>query len=211
MRWPPSSPTPMLAGRPSPASASAPSRGSSFPAATTATRCAAGAGAAGATWRGCSQQGLNTSRLPHLGYFEEQLLSSSLFRLYRSIGGDDSPPETRHSASDYCVYLVMHAIQLLGAQPAVPAYQIEAFVDALIDADIGAGRVGHRRQLAGGLRRRPRDVHRVGGCVHKVIRWAFERQGLYANVADRRSRGSGQAAACGHLHRRSPARRGGRL
>ena len=131
-----------------------------------------------------SQQGLNTSRLPHLGYFEEQLLSSSLFRLYRSIGGDDSPPETRHSASDYCVYLVMHAIQQLGAQPAVPAYQIEAFVDALIDADIGAGPWDISASWPEAYADDPRDVHRVGCCVHKVIRWAFERQGLYANVAD---------------------------
>ncbi|HMO46619.1 MAG TPA: hypothetical protein PKB14_11385 [Rubrivivax sp.] len=129
-----------------------------------------------------SLPGADTSRLPHLGYFEEQLLSSSLFRLYRCIGGDDTDLDTRRSASDYCVYLVMRAIQLLGSDPVVPAYKVEAFVEALIDADIGTGAWDIDATWPEATW--PRKVNRVGGCVHKVIRWAFERQGLYAKVAD---------------------------
>ena len=129
-----------------------------------------------------SLTGSDTSLLPQLGYFEEQLLSSSLFRLYQCIGGEDADPETRRSASDYCVYLVMRPIQLLGSEPIVPAYKVDAFVDALIDADVGTQvwDVAATWPEAAS----PRPVHRVGGCVHKVIRWAFERQGLYAQVAD---------------------------
>ena len=139
-----------------------------------------------------SLPGADTSLLPHLGYFEEQLLSSSLFRLYQCTGGEDSVPDTRRSASDYCIYLVMRAIQLLGSEPVVPAYKVEAFVEALIDADVGTGvwRIAATWPEAP----LPRPVHRVGGCVHKVIRWAFERQGLYAAVADDETfEGTGEA------------------
>ena len=140
-------------------------------------------------WCWCGRRNLtrlsagdDTGLLPRLGYFEEQLLSSSLFRLYQCIGGDDTDLDTRRSASDYCVYLVMRAIQLLGAEPVVPAYKVEAFVEALIDADVGTGvwTIDATWPEAPVKRR----VRRVGGCVHKVIRWAFERQGLYAKAAD---------------------------
>ncbi|HRH85829.1 MAG TPA: hypothetical protein PLO41_03185 [Rubrivivax sp.] len=141
-----------------------------------------------------SLPGADTSSLPHLGYFEEQLLSSSLFRLYRCIGGEDPDLDTRRSASDYCVYLVMRAIQLLGSGTVVPAYKVEDFVEALIDADLGTG----VWDIAASWPEAPlpRRVHRVGGCVHKVIRWAFEQQGLYADVADDASfEGPGEAPA----------------
>lgn len=131
------------------------------------------------------------------GYFEEQLLSSSLFRLYRCLGGDtgalpaagaltaeQTAEQTadlgcRQSASDYCVYLLMRAIALLGPNTVVPARSVDQFVTALIDADLATGQWlvdapwpyrDHRR----------RQVRRQGGQVHKVIRWAFEQQGLYA-------------------------------
>ena len=131
------------------------------------------------------------------GYFEEQLLSSSLFRLYRCLGGDTrsgsrppaepasrSTPEDddtllRREASDYCVYLVMRAISLLGPDSVAPARTPDQLVSALIDADLGTGewsvdaRWPFRRDHLRVLRRR-------GGQVHKVIRWAFEQQGLYA-------------------------------
>ena len=128
------------------------------------------------------------------GYWSEQILSSSLFRLYRCIGGDTNktnPTSTdkawdidryeRESASHYCVYLIVRGIQLLGTTYVVPAYEPDQFVCALIDADIGTGLWDVTFQV-------PPDAsnpnayyefHRVGGCVHKVIRWAFEAQGLY--------------------------------
>ena len=122
------------------------------------------------------------------GYWSEQILSSSLFRLYRCIGGDTTESQSsdinkaaRESASHYCVYLIMRGIQLLGTTFVVPAYEPDQFVSALIDADIGTGPWDVAFQV-------PPDApdpnayfqfHRVGGCVHKVIRWAFEAQGLY--------------------------------
>jgi hypothetical protein len=117
------------------------------------------------------------------GYFEEQLMSSSLFRLYRAIGGDTlgrTPGDRarRHGASDYAVYLIMRAIALLGPAAVVPARSADQFVSALIDADIGtAGWTVTADWPEPGPQR---IVRRHGGAVHKVIRWAFEQQGLYA-------------------------------
>ncbi len=116
------------------------------------------------------------------GYFEEQLMSSSLFRLYCAIGGETCRDEDRrYGASDYVVYLIMRAIALLGPADKVPARSADQFVSALIDADVGTldwdvlatwPEEPHNKVS--------RKLHRVGGAVHKVIRWAFERQGLYA-------------------------------
>ena len=166
-------------------------------------------------WCWCGRR--NLSRLPRssanaprqrrLGYFEEQLMSTSLFRLYRCIGGD-SDAAACLSASDYTVYLVMSAIQLLGLHQAAPAYTVDQFVSALIDADLSAGAWHIAADWPEAAS--PRQVRRVGGCVHKVILWAFEQQGLYATtqsgeavegpglpppvdlyIADRRSHGAG--------------------
>jgi hypothetical protein len=114
-------------------------------------------------------------------YWSEQILSSSLFRLYRCIGGDttrlrlgEEAIHVRLSGSHYCVYLIMRGIQLLGASDVVPAYEPDQFVSALIDADIGTEewKVQFPPQST-------EPYRRIGGCVHKVIRWAFETQGLY--------------------------------
>ena len=111
------------------------------------------------------------------GYQSEQILSTSLFRLYRALGGDtvDSggKPDkaARQFASDYAVYLVMRAIAWLGPVSGVPAETPDQLVSALIDADIGTGSA---------LWAGPITPGRVGGCAHKVVRWAFEAQGLYA-------------------------------
>jgi hypothetical protein len=128
------------------------------------------------------------------GYFEEQLLSSSLFRLYRSLGGatgaDRTPGQpgpdsaedlkTRWSASDYCVYLIMRAIALLGPNGVVPTLSVDQFVGALIDADMGTGSWEIQPLWPESAPRRG-TVKRTGGRVHKVIRWCFEQQGLYAD------------------------------
>jgi hypothetical protein len=122
-------------------------------------------------------------------YWSEQILSSSLFRLYRCIGGDtisvtaSATPDlhARRSASHYCVFLIMRAIQILGTSLIVPANEPDQFVSALIDADTNAAsstpwHVIFPPVFPPG----PTDTFdRVGGCVHKVIRWAFETQGLY--------------------------------
>jgi len=78
------------------------------------------------------------------GYRTEQILSSSLFRLYRCIGGDTVAPGTaepdrsaRESASHYTTYLIMRGVQQLGPSDVVPAYQPDQLVSALIEADVG--------------------------------------------------------------------------
>jgi hypothetical protein len=97
------------------------------------------------------------------GYWQEQILSSSLFRLYQALGGDSPEEATRAEAADYTAYLIVQAIGLLGPAAIVPAASVDHFVSALIDADVGTSSL-HKR---------------VGGTAHKVVRWAFEQQGLY--------------------------------
>jgi hypothetical protein len=138
-------------------------------------------------------------------YFEEELLSSSLFRLYQCIGGatrqvgrrptnetslptplpepsepgDSKDLATRREASDYVVYLVVHAIALLGPNSVVPAKTADHFVTALIDADLATKQWAIKAPWPYRLQQQ-RAVSRRGGLLHKVIRWAFEQQGLYA-------------------------------
>jgi len=110
------------------------------------------------------------------GYFEEQLLSSALFRFYRAIGGDCTAVDDCRRASDYAVYLVFSAIQLF--PQSVPVETMEGLVSRLMQMD---SKTTTWNVTANWPEDAPaRTVTRVGGCVHKVIRWAFERQGLYA-------------------------------
>ncbi len=105
------------------------------------------------------------------GYKSEQILSTSLFRLYRALGGDTvrstgMPDQSfRQSVSDCTMYLIMRAIDLLGSASMVPTVTPDQFVTALSDADVGTW---------------PLPNGWVGGCAQKVVRWAFEAQGLYA-------------------------------
>lgn len=117
-------------------------------------------------------------------YLSEQILSTTLFRLYRSIGGDTmkgAAPDyaRRQEASDYCVYLIMRALALLGPVGVVPAETPDQFVSALIDADIGTEewRLESDWPFFNG---EVRSCNKTGGFSHKVVRWAFEAQGLYA-------------------------------
>jgi hypothetical protein len=105
------------------------------------------------------------------GYWVEQILSSSLFRLYRAIGGDSQTlnnpqPSIPERAADYSVYLIMRTIESIGAAAATPCTSAQAFVDAMVKVDTATATA-------------PGPGGYVGGTVQKVIRWAFERQGLY--------------------------------
>lgn len=114
-----------------------------------------------------------------MGYDSEQILSTTLFRLYRSVGGDTVDAASvidrarRIDASDYTVYLIMRAIAVFGLAAWVSPQTPVLLANCLMHAD----RVT-RRSTSGLLRTR------VGGCVHKVVRWAFEQQGLCADVPD---------------------------
>jgi hypothetical protein len=139
----------------------------------------------GWAWSGSIHQAVSNTR--RKGYLTEQILSSTLFRLYLCLGGATRPEsvpagatqatldEIRHSASHYVVYLIMRGLQLLGSAGIVPADEPDELVSALIDADIGTGRWEVTPPGEGDF-----QFVRVGGCAHKVIRWAFEAQGMYA-------------------------------
>jgi hypothetical protein len=114
---------------------------------------------------------------PRKGYESEQILSTSLFRLYRALGGDTTlatgQPDVaaRRRAADYTAYLIMKAIRLMPPAFLVPLETPNQLVSTLTKADVGT-----LPAPSGPLR------GRVGGWAHKVIRWAFEAQGLYATT-----------------------------
>ena len=92
-------------------------------------------------------------------YGSEQILSTLLFRVYRSTGGDDATQAIQEFAARYLVFLIIKAIGTLTVTTTNP----EVFATALLDADESTTSFeGH-----------------PGGAWHKVIRWSFEQQGLY--------------------------------
>jgi len=108
-------------------------------------------------------------------YLSEQILSTTLFRLYRCLGGDTLTDDRqlpdvmrRRAASHVVLYLAMRAIESFGHVP-LRAEELEA---AMIDADVG---------LTTPLRdpMKPSRKLWVGGRAHKVVRWAFEAQGMH--------------------------------
>ena len=113
------------------------------------------------------------------GYRSEQILSTSLYRLYLCLGGyaqgSGQGLERRHFASNYAIYLIVRGLALLGDARVVAANHPDQFVSALIDADIGTG--------AFTLHTVKRRFTLPGGVAHKATRWAFEAQGLYARGA----------------------------
>lgn len=97
------------------------------------------------------------------GYKAEQILSATLFRAYRSAGGDSESLNSRKLASRLLAYLIFRAVGSLASNPVTNTARPEIFATALMNADIGT-----------------RDFEGYkGGAFHKVIRWSFEKQGLY--------------------------------
>jgi hypothetical protein len=92
-------------------------------------------------------------------YESEQILSTTLFRVYQACGGASIDLKVRKEASHYVVFLILKAIDCLTMPPGTA----EAFVDVLIDADRTTTNLGSF----------------PGGTLSKVIRWSFEKQGLY--------------------------------
>ena len=95
------------------------------------------------------------------GYNNEQILCTTLFRFYRSIGGDAAELATRRFAARYTVYLILRAISTL-TPPTNPS-NAAGFATALMNADLGDWT----------------SEGQTGGAYGKVIRWSFEKQGLY--------------------------------
>lgn len=117
------------------------------------------------------------------GYLTEQILSSTLFRLYRALGGDthlaDDPtaPDVaiRRRASFVTLYLLIKAIQGFAQSP-TKAEMLELGME---DASL---------LLGGDLELVPQPSFPIampqpdgwrGGMMHKVVRWTFEMQGMF--------------------------------
>lgn len=106
------------------------------------------------------------------GYCSEQLMSSTLFRLYRSLGGDTQAAGNPHRAArevaaEHTAALVMAGVGLLGYSGAAVVKTVADFVTTLAAADKAMPPLA----ISGRTR--------YGGMAHKVIRWAFERQGAF--------------------------------
>ncbi|MGA8499350.1 MAG: hypothetical protein WB764_27975 [Xanthobacteraceae bacterium] len=134
----------------------APDRFISFPFIPLATRRHDRDVAEGWAWGGQKDKG-------EADYQGEQILATTQFRLYRSAGGDDDRKAVQIHASRYILSLIIRAVGLLPPAEIAPTFSVDAWVTALINADIGTSVF--------------EDV--PGGIVHKLIRWAFEKQGLY--------------------------------
>lgn len=131
-------------------------------------------------WCWCGRRNLRryTDGLPHdpvfTGYFAEQLLSTTIFRLYRALGGDTfSSVELRRKAANFTAFLVVRAICSLGPSTVVPARSANHLCAAMESADSAIAKWSFEG-------RTDAESVRVGGMAHKLVRWAFERQGLFA-------------------------------
>ncbi|HKB05209.1 MAG TPA: hypothetical protein VKD90_23495 [Gemmataceae bacterium] len=92
-------------------------------------------------------------------YLGEQVLSTTLFRVYRAAGGDSADPNEKQFASRYVAYLILKGVSFLSFTTLDP----DVYVSALTDADATTAVFeGH-----------------PGGAFSKVFRWSFELQGLY--------------------------------
>jgi hypothetical protein len=96
-------------------------------------------------------------------YQREEVLSSTLFRLYRAIGGDSPSAARRRLASNYVLFLIVQAIGAAKLEALNGPHELR---DLLIAADARIDRGAFE------------DIPR--GALEKVIEWAFEEQGLDA-------------------------------
>lgn len=120
------------------------------------------------------------------GYRAEQILSSTIFLLYRAAGGDSvqrgrrrggrADQARRWSAARYVAYLIVRAIGALSSSGSVPTSDAAVFAAALQNADVGTRNFAFSSEEYGGA---THQTVCLGGALHKVIRWAFEQQGLY--------------------------------
>ncbi|MCG8122910.1 MAG: hypothetical protein JAY83_02915, partial [Candidatus Thiodiazotropha endolucinida] len=107
--------------------------------------------AAGWGWGGSNDVG---------SYSSEQILSTTLFRAYRAIGGDSTDLTRREFSAHLMSYLMLRAVATLS--PATNPNSPAGFLDALLTADAGDWTT---RGLS-------------GGAYAKVLEWSFEMQDL---------------------------------
>ncbi|MGJ4942002.1 hypothetical protein ACQR1W_15615 [Bradyrhizobium sp. HKCCYLS1011] len=133
----------------------------SFPWITAAGRRHDRAVVAGFGWSGNIALHPFDPTLDYKGYGNEQILSTTMFRIYQSIGGDSTDIAMKQFAARVVCYLMLTAIGGMDSATNPPA--AEYFADALRKADAADW-------LSEGL---------SGGAYGKVIRWGFEKQGMY--------------------------------
>ena len=94
------------------------------------------------------------------GYSSEQILSTTMFRVYQSIGGDSTSLSRREFAARCMAYLMLRAVGTLTpmSNPSTP----DLFLAALLTADAG-------NWASEGV---------FGGAYGKVFNWSFEKQNL---------------------------------
>jgi hypothetical protein len=92
-------------------------------------------------------------------YGSEQILSTVLFRVYLSAGGESTNLANRQFASRFVAYLILKAVGMLSFTTRDP----DVFVGALTEADATTSLF---------------ESH-PGGAFGKIFRWSFEQQGLY--------------------------------
>ena len=103
------------------------------------------------------------------GYGSEQILATTLFRVYQVTGGDSTHPDptvrraTKLQAARYACYLIFRSIGALATSPVTATPNVGIYATALMNADTGTASFD-------GL---------PGGTHNKVLRWSFERQGWY--------------------------------
>jgi zinc metalloprotease ZmpB len=92
-------------------------------------------------------------------YGSEQILSTTLFRVYRAAGGDSTELSDKKFASRYVSYLILKAVSFLSFTTTDPDVYVMALTEADATTDLFEGH--------------------PGGAFSKVFRWSFEKQGLY--------------------------------
>ncbi len=114
-------------------------------------------------WYGTRYEPFISTGNDRAGYVAEQMLSSTLFRIYQAAGGDSANRQEQEFAARYVTFLVFKAVGLMSTvnNPEQP----EGFADLMMQADTGTFRY-------------KRDPVRIG-VLRKVIRWGFELQGAY--------------------------------
>ena len=125
----------------------------------------------GWAWGGAQDPGVGTGSE---GYRSEQILATSHFRIYQSLGGDADDVNRRKFAARVVTYLILRTTSNLttGTNPSnfdpvtmtdIPGRGAELWCEEMQDTDL-------ENWDSEGL---------SGGAYNKVIRWAFEKQGSY--------------------------------
>jgi zinc metalloprotease ZmpB len=125
--------------------------------------------AAGWGWGGTNDTGMG-----NFGYDSEQILATSHFRAYRSIGGDSTNLGRREFASKVMTYLIVRAVGDL-----TPATNPSNYNPATMTNEPGRGALLWCNRLMATDLLDWTSEGIAGGAYNKVIRWAFERQGLF--------------------------------